>query len=689
MDSASIRVHVVVNMQATYNPWLVALSIVVAVMVAYTALMLAARIADASRKIGRIWLLGGGIAMGTGIWSMHFIGMLAFSVPIILQYDAVTTLASWAIAMITSTFALAIGGRERLSLGRLGISGVVMGAGICAMHYSGMAAIRIVPAIQYDPWLVLASVAIAVTASWVALWLAFNLRSGNSRSATLARLGAAVIMGLAISGMHYTAMAASKLVVGSYCIGGHSFNNTWLALTLGLFALGVLCVTLVVTIYDAYLTSRARKHSLRLARVNRDLIQRKRMLTLATRAAGIVCWEFDASTNDMLWCENHTESMINSGLDLSDPKVIVKAMHPDDREVVIDAVKRAQADGQEFYSCRFRVITPNNTLIYMESSGHFYDRANNPNRILGVSRDITRQAVEEQRHRELQAQLREVSHAAGMAEVATGVLHSVGNVLNSLGIAANLVQSKLRNSRTTRVEQVANLLSEQGESLTEFLGSERGRQTLHYLAQLGQHLQLEHQALLAESEAIVKHMHHIRAIVSAQQTHAKRGGVIEHVNLAELLDSAIAIYFTQRTDIVITRDYAAVSPPTLDRHKLLQIVGNLLSNARQALQSPHIERRELAIRLHNVDDTQVRIEVQDSGAGMSADTLKHLFEFGFTTKPDGHGFGLHSSAILAQEMGGELTAASDGLQRGACFTLLLPLARTAAGHERLQGKTSA
>ncbi len=255
-------------MQASYNTWLVALSILVAMAVAYTALKLAARVAEADGTGGRLWLFGGAIAMGTGIWAMHFIGMLAFSVSIPLRYDIIETLGSLVIAIITSGFALAIASRAELSLGRLAVGAIVMGAGICAMHYSGMAAITIVPMITYEPMLVVASVVIAVTASFAALWLAFNLRSGQSAYIALARCGAAIVMGLAISGMHYTAMAASKFSVGSYCLGGASFDNGWLALTIGLIALGVLAITLITAVYDAHLASKTRQDALRLAQVN-------------------------------------------------------------------------------------------------------------------------------------------------------------------------------------------------------------------------------------------------------------------------------------------------------------------------------------------------------------------------------------------------------------------------------------
>ncbi|MDP8985618.1 MAG: EAL domain-containing protein [Pseudomonadota bacterium] len=258
-------------MQTFYNNWLVALSVAVAVLVSYTALRLAARVATSERPATRIWLAAGAVAMGMGIWSMHFIGMLAFSLAIPLAYDVPTTLASLGIAITTSGFALILTSGKRLSLPRLASGAVIMGAGICAMHYTGMAAVAIMPGIGYDAFLVACSVAIAVTASFVALWLFFKLRHGNSWVRRLTRIAAAVVMGLAISGMHYTAMAAARFAPGSYCRGGVRLDNSWLAVTIGLFALGILVLTLISTVYDAHLQSRTRTHARRLEAVNAEL----------------------------------------------------------------------------------------------------------------------------------------------------------------------------------------------------------------------------------------------------------------------------------------------------------------------------------------------------------------------------------------------------------------------------------
>jgi NO-binding membrane sensor protein with MHYT domain/signal transduction histidine kinase len=661
-------------MEATYNVWLVSLSILVAMVVAYTALKLAARVADAGPSSGRWWLLGGAAAMGMGIWSMHFIGMLAFSVGIPLRYGIFKTLLSLVIAMITSGFALAIASRPQLSLRRLALGSLVMGAGICAMHYSGMSAIQIVPIITYQPMLVLASIGIAIGASFAALWLAFKLRSGQSRYLGLARAGAAVVMGLAISGMHYTGMAASKLAVGSYCLGGASFDNDWLAGTIGAVTLGILALTLITAVYDAHLVSQTRQDAMRLESVNVALQHGKNLLALATRAAGISSWELDVANRKTLWTENEIESLRAAGVDNRlQPNAVIAMTHPEDREVMFDAIRRAVDERKETCAFRFRVITPLESVVHLEAHARiFCDAAGNPERILGVSWDVTNEVLQEERKRDLQSQLRDASRDAGMAEVATGVLHSVGNVLNSLGVSASLMQSQLRDSRVGNVQRIATLLGEQDGNVAHFLeNDERGKQLPSYLAQLGENLRAENQRLQTEAAAIASHVGHIRNIVAAQQTYARRGGVTEAIDVAELLDNAVAIHFADMSDVSVRREYEPIAPVTIDRHKLIQILGNLLSNARHALKDRVDARHQLTLRVRQQGAGAVVIEVQDTGVGIAAEVLGRLFEFGFTTKKDGHGFGLHTSAILAKELHGELTAFSDGPGQGARFALRL------------------
>jgi diguanylate cyclase len=256
----------------TYNYWLVLLSVAVAVFVSFTALSLSARVARAGGgTVGRMWAAGGAVAMGCGIWSMHFIGMLAFSLPIPLSYDITITLASLAIAICVSGFALSIAGKPQVGLGKLTLGATVLGLGISAMHYCGMAAIQIEPVIRYEPGLLTASVAIAIAASFAALWLFIRLRSGRSPQMVLARVGAAFAMGLAISGTHYTAMAASRFGSNSICTGSVGMNSIWLATTVGVLAFALLSITTILLVYDAHLESSTRRHNEQLEQANAQL----------------------------------------------------------------------------------------------------------------------------------------------------------------------------------------------------------------------------------------------------------------------------------------------------------------------------------------------------------------------------------------------------------------------------------
>jgi len=671
-------------MHATYNLWLVSLSVLVAIAVSYTALMLAGRVAETGRSGGRVWLLGGAASMGIGIWAMHFIGMLACSMPIQLRYNILITLASLLIAILTSGFALSIASRRDLTAGRLAISSLVMGAGIAAMHYTGMAAIQIRPAIVYNPVWVAASVLVAITASFAALWLFFKLRTLERRFLRLVRASSAVIMGCAIAGMHYTAMIAARIAPGSYSYGGAVFNNDWLGVTLGMAAFAVLAITLITLVYDAHLDSRSRQDARRLAKLNEELQHGKNLLSLATQAAGIASWEYELATGRFLWTENDIASLRDSNLD---PRhhgdALLASIHPEDAAAVRTSIRRAVRARRATCTFQMRVAGCATTIYLQAHAKLLTDAQGRVSRLLGVSWDVTEQVRQEERRFTLQLQLQEASRQAGMAEVATGVLHSVGNVLNSLSVSASLLTSRLRESRVVNVQRIAQLLPEQTPALVSFFATDpRGRELPEYLRQLGQHLVFEHRELQHEARELAIHVEHIGAIVAAQQTYARGGGNPEELDVAELIEHAITLHVSIASDITVRRDYQPVGRVMIDRHKVVQILANLLRNARHALHEQSQGPKVLTIRLRPAAPRSFKIEVEDSGSGISDEAMRRLFEFGFTTKKDGHGFGLHSSAALAREMGGELSARSRGIGRGACFTLQLPMAGSEAEAQR-------
>ncbi|NMX92333.1 MULTISPECIES: EAL domain-containing protein [unclassified Pseudomonas] len=255
----------------SYSPALVLISLLVAILASYTALDLTGRIATAKGRAVYLWMAGGALAMGCGVWSMHFIGMLAFSLPITLGYDIGITALSLLIAMLSSGFALWLVNQPRLPVWQLGFGALIMGAGISAMHYTGMAAMRMTPGIDYDPTLFGASLLIAVGASAAALWIAFNLRR-NTPYVRLARGGAAVVMGVAIVGMHYTGMAAARFADGSFCgasvdgLSGSGLDNLVLVTTLA-----VLAIALLTSLLDARLEARTAVLADSLSLANQEL----------------------------------------------------------------------------------------------------------------------------------------------------------------------------------------------------------------------------------------------------------------------------------------------------------------------------------------------------------------------------------------------------------------------------------
>lgn len=258
---------------ASYSPALVFISLCVAILASYTALDLTGRIATARGRNVYLWIGGGALAMGFGVWSMHFIGMLALELPITLGYDLGLTLWSLLVAILSSGFALWVVSQPRLPFLQLLLGALIMGAGISAMHYSGMAALRMQPGIDYDPALLSLSLLIAMGASAAALSIAFRLRK-QTPYVRLARAGASIIMGLAIVGMHYTGMAAANFPEGSFCGAAlDGLSGKGLDTLVLVSSLAVLVIALLTSIFDARLEARTAVLATSLSQANEELTQ--------------------------------------------------------------------------------------------------------------------------------------------------------------------------------------------------------------------------------------------------------------------------------------------------------------------------------------------------------------------------------------------------------------------------------
>jgi NO-binding membrane sensor protein with MHYT domain len=545
-------------MSGHYDSGLVAFSILVAIIASYTALDLAGCVSasTSSPRKSWTWLIAGAVSMGIGIWSMHFIGMLAFHLPLAVAYDLPISLLSMAIAVIVSAVALLILRRPQLKAINLIFGAVLMGIGISAMHYTGMIAMQMSPSIRYDPLIFSASVLIAMVASLAALWIAFQLRRKRSKLAILAKLGSAAVMGLAIAGMHYTGMAAAHFAPGSICVAAVAggINNTALAIAVGVGTTVILSLTLIVSALDAHF-------ALNNARLARAL------------------------------------------------------------EKITLELKEAQGE------------------------------------LLTTARQ------------------------AGMAEVANNVLHNVGNVLNSVNVSAGLIGDRLRDSKIQGLAKAVQLMNEHAANLGDFFTcDEKGKILPGYLNKLVATLAAEKQSIAQELESLAKSIDHIKDIVATQQRYSGSTSVAEPVQINDLMEDALRMNTASiaRHRITVLKDFVDVPLLLLDRHLVLQILINLIGNAKLAMNAVPDRSHQITLRVRidePIEKPRLTIRVEDDGEGIAPENMTRLFAHGFTTRKNGHGFGLHSCALAAKEMLGNVTAYSDGLGKGAAFTLDLPANR--------------
>jgi C4-dicarboxylate-specific signal transduction histidine kinase len=285
----------------------------------------------------------------------------------------------------------------------------------------------------------------------------------------------------------------------------------------------------------------------------------------------------------------------------------------------------------------------------------------------------------EQRTRELKAaqdDLLRSARSAGMAEIATSVLHNVGNVLNSVNVSATLVTEKLKHSEVGTLADLSALMVENRPNLGAFLTTdERGQMIPDFISQLATCLSAEQEQLLTEVASLSKGVDHIKSIVAAQQSMAKSSNVRTLVEPSAVIETALKIGgASHASGLVFEKHFEAIGPVELDQHKVLQILINIISNARQAVANrsdAHDGPGRIILTISS-ESGRVRFSVKDNGIGIAAGNLARVFSHGFTTKKEGHGFGLHSAANAAREMNGSLTVASEGVGKGATFTLDVP-----------------
>jgi PAS domain S-box-containing protein len=293
-------------------------------------------------------------------------------------------------------------------------------------------------------------------------------------------------------------------------------------------------------------------------------------------------------------------------------------------------------------------------------------------------RDITERKRAEQELESIHRQLLDASRQAGMAEVASNVLHNVGNVLNSVNVSTNLLTDTIKGSKISSLRKVVALLQQHEQDLGDFIiNNQKGRHFPVFLTQLSEHLLSEQQATIKELESLRNNVDHIKQIVAMQQNYSKVSGIKEITNITDLLEDTLRMNegALLRHGVRVVRDYDRVSAINTEKHKILQILVNLVRNAKYACSDSGRADKCMVLRVAE-DQGWLKVSVSDNGVGIPRENLTRIFGHGFTTRKDGHGFGLHSGALAAQELGGFLRVHSEGAGQGATFTLELPVGVT-------------
>jgi PAS domain S-box-containing protein len=621
-----------VNLIGSYNYVLVALSVLIAMFASYAALDLAGRVTAAGGWTRAVWLLGGAGAMGTGIWSMHYIGMLAFILPIPVAYHWPTVLLSLFAAILASVIALHVVSRQKMGASRAVAGSVLMGAGIASMHYIGMAAMRLPATCQFNSFLVVLSVAFAVLISLAALWITFHFRdekTGIGRE----KLAGAVVMGAAIPVMHYTGMAAASFTPS---VMPADLSHAVSISTLG--TAGIAAATFIV-LGLALLTSWVDRRSATqtLERQEEKLQRSEAYLAEAQRLTHTGSWAWRVAGREALHLSEEWYRIY--GFDPAEGmpgyEKRLQRVHPEDRAKWQDTIERAIGEKSN-YEMEFRILLPGGTVKHIRTVGHpVLNASGDLVQFMGSATDITdRKRAEEERERlrQARADLARVNRVTTMGELTASLAHEVNQP----------IAAALTNANTC----------------------------LRWLTR-------DHPDLNEAREAasrIVKDATRAADIISRVRLFYKKGTPQrELVDVNEVIREMIVLLRSEATrhNISVRTELSAELPQvTGDRVQLQQVMMNLMINSVDAMKDVE-GTRELAIKSQQAENEQVLVSVSDTGVGLPPQQADQIFKAFFTTKPHGTGMGLSISRSIVESHDGRLWAAENS-PRGTSFYFTLP-----------------
>lgn len=673
----------------TYNYYLVSVSYLVASFASYVSLDIARNLRKDLYGIvpSKWWLLAGAFTLGAGIWTMHFIGMLAFEMPMTMNYDLLLTALSLLIAILASAIAFTLimfkGGLSALIFG-----GTFIGIGIASMHYIGMAAMLDMT-ILYIPSLFFLSILIAILASQAALWFMLRTQTDNSRYRILLNIISALIMGAAISGMHYTGMEAAIFYVVDHPEPSDAIQPKILSFFLAAITILIMGIGLTLSTYQQFLIALQNKKNKELQ--TKEISLQKKQVELSDAVN-----KLKKLANELADKEERTRAVLTTAADAImtiNDKGTIQTSNPASEKMfgftseemkkqsIQSMIKHKEEEissPQAFLYELLRTAKTHPDLIGIRKDNSVFSlelAASRLNLSQGIHfvlilRDITERKQSEEELAALNKQLITMARRAGMVEVSSSVLHNVGNVLNSINVSATILKEKLMDSEMHNLADVARIFHDFQRNWKNFKENERGKDFVEYLTLLSKAWSDESTSLMQELETLIHKIQHIKHIVHMQQSLSGSGTMLDEVMMQDMIKDALAMndLFNQRV-FTVEIDCAVSTKITLDKVKLLQILVNLIKNAKESLMQSENPSKKIAIKSYFEGQDTIIIQVEDNGVGISSENLSKIFTFGFTTKKSGHGYGLHASAILAREMGATLSVQNKEGRAGAIFTL--------------------
>jgi NO-binding membrane sensor protein with MHYT domain/signal transduction histidine kinase len=616
----------VVFLIGSYNYWFVALSVLIAMFASYAALDLAGRVAAASGWTRVVWLLGGAGAMGTGIWAMHYIGMLAFMMPFPVAYHWPTVLLSLFAAILASVIALYVVSGQRMGAFRALAGSLLMGAGIAGMHYIGMAAMRIPAETRFNPFLVVLSVVFAVLVSLAALWFAFHFREEKT-GIDWEKITGAAVMGAAIPVMHYTGMAAATFTpTGIPADLSHAVSVSTLG-TAGIAA--VAFIVPGVAVLTSWVDRQFVAQTLELQ--EEKLHQSEAYLSEAQRLSHTGSFGWRVSIGEILWSEETFRIFQYDGTMKPTVELILQRVHPQDRSLVKQTIGRAAQEGKDF-DHEYRLVMPDGCVKHVHVVAHAKRDVSGSIEFVGAVMDVTERKQGEEALRQAQSDLAHANRVTTMGELTASLAHEVNQPIAAAVTDANTCLRWLARD-TPNLEEAREAAS---RVVTDV------RRAVEIISRI----RLFFNKGTPERE-LVDVNDVIRGMVVLLRGEAVRHNISFRTKLAENLSLAMG-----------------------DRVQLQQVMMNLIMNSIDATKDVD-GKREVAIESQRGENGHILVCVSDTGVGLPPRQADHIFKAFFTTKVQGIGMGLSISRSIVESHGGRLWAA-DNPPRGASFRLSLP-----------------